>query len=1358
MAAIRIAAAACLALGAAGAAAQPVDNPFDYTRTSSFTYRADGLLETETVEPDLPDLCVKTTHTYDDWGNKKSALVAPCAGASAGAQFAARASSSIFEGAAGVTIGDTAVTPPDGTFVVRSSNAKNHTEVRSHDPRFGTLLSLTGPNALATRQTLDHFGRVIRELRADGTSTAFAHCIISGRGLDDTSNDTDACGTSTAALSGLGQEIPPTAITYVQTVAEDTAGNAMGPRVRVYKDRAGRTVREIAEVALNDATQPADRRWVVKDVEYSATGVAVVKTQPYFLGPGSSNVTGSNDYGLEVTTVDALGRPVQVDVADPQGNAGQATLHGRTRVWARTTVSYLALKTTTTNPKGQKREEEKNVEGGVTRITDAYGGQLAHQHDAFGNLVQTKDALQNLVKLSYDVRGRKLSLTDPDTGEWTYDYNALGELVWQQSPNQRIAGTATTMAYDQLGRMTQRVEPEYTSLWHYDAYANGSACNKGLGKLCESVTSHGVTKKHVFDSLGRPSSSRTTVANGPSFASSLSYASTTGRPYLQTYPTGLRTQFVFTSLGALHRVRLKTATTIVPLPASPGGTPGATVTLPADTVLWQAGSVNAWGRAATQSLGGASLGNGTVVRTNFDPFTGRVTAANAGPGSSKTVLDYSYAWDSLNNLATRTDAIGDGNTGAVNENFAYDNLNRLTSYSVAAPAVPQLQRTVTLSYNAIGNLLYKSDVGNYSYPAYGNNAGVTRLRPHGVTQVSGTSFGTVAYGYDANGNVVTADGGKWRSIAYTSFNLPDSNQGAAGPGGTPRYTWQYDESHQRIRETRVTSAGTRTTWYQHPDNQGGLAFESETAPGGGNSHRHYVSAGSQTIVLVTTGALPTLTATQTAPAALASATLVKLEFWLKDHLGSVVATADHTGAVTARFAYDPFGKRRETNGQYDAFGTLVIDWANNVNHGIDRGFTGHEHLDELGLVHMNGRVFDPTIARFLQGDPFVQAPDELQNYNRYGYCYNNPLNCTDPSGYFSFKKLFRAVAAIAIAVYMPALIESAMIGSAAGGTTAFATMTGGTFLSNTAALTGLGQFTSVAVSGFLSGAVAGGSFKAGLQGAFSAGLFFGVGEMVGSAGLGAAGAVDDWSSFAGAIALHGVAGCVTAVAGGSKCGPGALSAAFSKAALPATAAMGIKDGLGRAMAHAVVGGTASKLGGGQFANGAMHAAFSYLFNHCEHDPDSCGMGSPEGNRQGLSNTAGDTAGLYALAGMVGVPAIVGGTYLALGAGLSTTYGSAVFYDGYFAGAFSAAAAYGTRITDTMLGRFVNYVQYELEIIKSTAPVWGRVWRGLSSVFANAAQGPVRVLPWSSNPSTVLKTVELPILRQNGNPITTIPKP
>jgi len=70
----------------------------------------------------------------------------------------------------------------------------------------------------------------------------------------------------------------------------------------------------------------------------------------------------------------------------------------------------------------------------------------------------------------------------------------------------------------------------------------------------------------------------------------------------------------------------------------------------------------------------------------------------------------------------------------------------------------------------------------------------------------------------------------------------------------------------------------------------------------------------------------------------------------------------------------------------------------------DKGYTGHEQLDNVGLIHMNGRVYDPTLGRFLSADPNIQAPTNTQSLNRYAYVLNNPLSATDPSGYFSLKK------------------------------------------------------------------------------------------------------------------------------------------------------------------------------------------------------------------------------------------------------------------------------------------------------------------------------------------------------------------
>jgi hypothetical protein len=48
---------------------------------------------------------------------------------------------------------------------------------------------------------------------------------------------------------------------------------------------------------------------------------------------------------------------------------------------------------------------------------------------------------------------------------------------------------------------------------------------------------------------------------------------------------------------------------------------------------------------------------------------------------------------------------------------------------------------------------------------------------------------------------------------------------------------------------------------------------------------------------------------------------------------------------------------------------------------------------------MNGRVYDPMVARFMMADPGVPHPDDLQSYNRYAYACNNPLLNIDLNGF-----------------------------------------------------------------------------------------------------------------------------------------------------------------------------------------------------------------------------------------------------------------------------------------------------------------------------------------------------------------------
>ncbi len=110
-------------------------------------------------------------------------------------------------------------------------------------------------------------------------------------------------------------------------------------------------------------------------------------------------------------------------------------------------------------------------------------------------------------------------------------------------------------------------------------------------------------------------------------------------------------------------------------------------------------------------------------------------------------------------------------------------------------------------------------------------------------------------------------------------------------------------------------------------------------------------------------------------------------YTLKDHQGNLTATV-HGNAVE-RLGYDAWGRRRNPVG----FGY------GNVSHTFDRGYTLHEHYDDFGLINMNGRLYDPVLGRMLSPDIAIRDGHNAQAYNRYSYCFNNPLRFTDPSGY-----------------------------------------------------------------------------------------------------------------------------------------------------------------------------------------------------------------------------------------------------------------------------------------------------------------------------------------------------------------------
>jgi RHS repeat-associated protein len=121
-----------------------------------------------------------------------------------------------------------------------------------------------------------------------------------------------------------------------------------------------------------------------------------------------------------------------------------------------------------------------------------------------------------------------------------------------------------------------------------------------------------------------------------------------------------------------------------------------------------------------------------------------------------------------------------------------------------------------------------------------------------------------------------------------------------------------------------------------------------------------------------------------------SPNLVQCNFVHTDILGSYDVITNQNGGIVQNFSFDAWGQRRNPK-----------TWTNTALSSpslFSRGYTGHEHLDAFNLINMNGRVYDPLLARFLSPDNEIQSPECTQSYNRFSYCLNNPFAYTDPSG------------------------------------------------------------------------------------------------------------------------------------------------------------------------------------------------------------------------------------------------------------------------------------------------------------------------------------------------------------------------
>jgi RHS repeat-associated protein len=543
--------------------------------------------------------------------------------------------------------------------------------------------------------------------------------------------------------------------------------------------------------------------------------------------------------------------------------------------------SYSGGNTTVTiNTPSGSSSKTSDITGKVIAATDN-GGSLYYTYYSHGGLKEVKNGGATLSYNEYDEYGRQTKLAEPNAGTTEYAYNAYGELTWQKSPK----GDEHSMSYDSQGRVTLRTGPEGNTGYEY--YTSDEYGGKSRGELKKVNGFAGNSTEIRYDGRGRINWKNEKIDN-QDHVTIYSYNSY-GNVTQTNFPSGFIEKNEFDSNGYLTNIK--------------NGS---------DQTLYSTTSMNGQGQVTNYTKG-----NGKS--SSIDYQNGFPTRFN-----TNGVQDLRMEWDySKGNLGKRYDARKNKE-----ENFGYDNLNRLTSANISGGT------SFSANYTSNGNIGTKTDAGSYSYDGIKFNVATGLTNPNYIIPS------------------ISQD------VTYTAFQQPQKVT-----EGEYELNYTYGSDYNRIKsELKQNGSIIRTRYYF-------IEFEKDNT----GRYIHYINSPVGLIAIVENN---------------------NIHYAYTDHLGSIVAVTNGSGTIEHEMNFDAWGRRRDPN----SWNLLAPTVATNLPDWLYRGYTGHEHLDQFGLINMNGRLYDPVLARMLSPDNFVQDTYDTQSYNRYTYARNNPLLYSDPDG------------------------------------------------------------------------------------------------------------------------------------------------------------------------------------------------------------------------------------------------------------------------------------------------------------------------------------------------------------------------
>lgn len=736
-----------------------------------------------------------------------------------------------------------------------------------------------------------------------------------------------------------------------------------------------------------------------------------------------------------------------------------------------------------------------------------------------------------------------------------------GEIYYKYYPNGALketdyAGIKTKIEIDGWGNKTKLDDPS-AGVYRYE-YDN-------LSRIKKDINPKGGITLYTYDDLGRPLTENTTsAAENTTIVKNFQYNPTTKLPTVvsgtynaksYTYTTFYDNKFringkkeetpdftyetttSFDDYGRVNITELKT-TLVNPSYVTTSHVKNLydangilTKQLDNDTsgTIWEVNAINSHGMTTQMSYG-----NGYTVNTTYNNTTFALEKLKHDNGTS-TVVDINYTYNVQRGILLNRNNLVFGK----DETYEYDDLDRLLVESTNGTTIQNY------TYDKRGRMTSNTDVGKYNFNEQDYKLQSINFNSKGSTLNGSRGFAEIQYNAFKNPNEIYLAGKDRISFDYSILKTRSvSYYGSLSTTAADRPNRKYysaDKAIEIVREGALTKIITYVTGDPYSANY----MKVDLLTGGSltSSNHYYLHRDNQSTIVA-------------------------------------ITSADASGTVIEKRYFDAWGNLKNAVVAGTAYAPNAMGWV--VQLLIDRGYTGHEFLKTVGLVHMNGRIYDPVLRRFMSPDNYVQDPYNTQNFNRYGYVWNNPLLYVDPSGEFGF---------------IAAIIIGAVVGMLANG------------INNS--MQGIPFWYGAGKAGFM-GAVSGAiSFGIGSIAADAFGQYFSVGKALFQAGMhgmtsGMMSAMQD-GSFASGFAAGAISSLVSSGIEGLADSDGMFTDEdYTSYTSTATRNPELMKATMLA-AGGLSGGLSSSIAGGKFIDGVKQGLITSGLNHLAHmvgDPPS----------------------------------------------------------------------------------------------------------------------------------------------------------